>query len=74
MLHIFASKHNLGPIVSQSGSEINAIKRMYLSISQSGQLPAAGNFEIVTTIYGYSVTIRGAVVNGVTRIGTAFIP
>ena len=74
MLHIFANKHNLGPIVSQSGSEINAIKRMYLSVMQSGKLPTAGNFEIVTTIYGYSVTIRGAVVNSVTRIGTAFIP
>jgi len=33
-----------------------------------------GTFEKSISIYGQNVTVRGAVVNGVPRIGTAFIP
>ncbi len=72
--HILASKHNLGLLLSKAGSEANIIRRLYLSLGQTGSLPASGVFEKVVSIYGYDVTIRGAVVNGVPRIGTAFIP
>jgi hypothetical protein len=68
------SKHGLEVLLSKAGSEANIIRRLYLSLGQTGSLPAAGTFERVVKIYGYNVTIRGAVVNGVPRIGTAFIP
>ena len=34
----------------------------------------SGPFEVVVNVYGYFVTVRGSIVGGVTRIGTAFIP
>ncbi len=71
--HILASKHNLNLLVSKAGSESNVIRRLYLSLGQSGGVPASGNFEVSVKIYGYDVTIRGAVVDGIPRIGTAFI-
>jgi hypothetical protein len=61
-------------LLSKAGSEANIIRRLYLSLGQAGSLPASGVFEKVVDIYGYNVTIRGAVVNGVPRIATAFIP
>jgi hypothetical protein len=39
-----------------------------------GQTPASGVFEVRTTIAGQTVVVRGAVVNGVVKIGTAFTP
>lgn len=72
--HILASKHNLAFLLSKAGSGTNIIKRLYLSLGQTGTLPAAGVFEKVVSIYGYDVTIRGAVVDGIPRISTAFIP
>lgn len=50
------------------------IRRLFLSAGQSGALPSSGNFQIATAIYGFNVTIRGSVVNGIPRISTAFIP
>ncbi len=72
--HILQAKHKLDLLLPIAGSRINIIKRLYLSVFKSGLLPAAGKFEITTVIYGYNVTIRGAVVDGIPRIGTAFIP
>lgn len=67
------SKHKLDGLVKIAGSNRNVIRRLYLSLYQSCKLPASGTFEIVTKIYGYNVTIRGAMVDGLPRIGTAFI-
>lgn len=39
-----------------------------------GPLPQAGPFEIAQSIGGQTVIIRGAVVDGVPRIGTVFTP
>lgn len=72
--HIMASKHGLDVLLPKAGSEANVIRRLYLSLGQTGSLPASGVFVKVVNIYGYDVTIRGAVVNGIPRIGTAFIP
>ncbi|MBX2897714.1 MAG: hypothetical protein KF763_19895 [Cyclobacteriaceae bacterium] len=72
--HIMAAKHNLGPLVQQAGSEANLVRRLYLSLGQSGGLPSNGTFEVTTAIYGSQVTIRGAMINSVPRIATAFIP
>jgi RHS repeat-associated protein len=74
IVHILASKHNLSLLLPKAGSEANIIRRLYLSLGQTGGLPTSGFFQKVINIYGYDVTIRGAVVNGIPRISTAFIP
>ncbi len=73
LVHIFKSKHLFQPLLSKAGSEANVIRRLYLSLGQSGQLPASGNFKIAVNIYGYNVTIKGAVIDGIPRIGTSYI-
>lgn len=40
----------------------------------SGLTPESGTFEVTTEIGGQDVVVRGAVVNGVAKIGTAFTP
>jgi hypothetical protein len=74
MSHIFASKHNLNILISKAGSEANIIRRLYLSLGQSGSLPLSGTFEVSLNVYDQNVIVRGAMINGVPRIGTAFIP
>lgn len=39
-----------------------------------GRVPETGRFTVTRTIGGQSVLIDGAVVNGVPRIGTAYVP
>jgi len=73
LTHILDAKHKLGLLLPQAGSEANIIRRLYLSLGQAGNLPASGAFEKVVNIYGQNVTIRGAVVEGIPRISTAFI-
>lgn len=41
--------------------------------SNYGQIPDNGVFEVTQDFGGYSVTVRGAVVDGVVRIGTAWV-
>lgn len=71
MEHVFDPKHNFDPLVSQFGSREAVMEQFVRNI---GQVPTRGTFEVTRTIGGQSVVIRGAVVNGVPRIGTAFIP
>lgn len=70
--HIFVDKHNLGPLVEQFGSREAVAQQMLNSVK--GLTPASGTFEIPVTIGGQTVVVRGAVVNGVTKLGTAFTP
>jgi hypothetical protein len=39
-----------------------------------GLTPQVGTFELQITVGGQTVVVRGAVVDGVTKIGTAFTP
>jgi len=39
-----------------------------------GLTPASGTFQIPVTISGQTVVVRGAVVDGVVKLGTAFTP
>jgi RHS repeat-associated protein len=70
--HIFVPKHKLDPLVQQFGSREAVVRKMLDSLI--GRTPASGIFEVTSNIGGYGVVIRGAVVGGVVRIGTAFIP
>lgn len=70
--HIFVSRHNLDPLVQQLGSREAVVQQMLNSVK--GLTPTSGTFEISVPIGGQTVVVRGAVVDGVTKIGTAFTP
>ncbi|MFD6201445.1 Hint domain-containing protein, partial [Streptomyces rubiginosohelvolus] len=67
-------KHGFAGLVARSGGREQAMRRIVNSLDDAADLPAAGRFEVRRVIDGENVTIRGAVVNGVPRIGTAFNP
>lgn len=70
--HVFDPKHNFDPLIEQFGSREAAMEEIVRSIG--GPLPQSGPFQIAQSIGGQTVVIRGAVVDGVPRIGTAFTP
>lgn len=74
--HIFGqSRHKLDGLVRKFGSREKTYRAMQKALDKSGVQPdPRGVFEQVVKIKGANVTIRGAVVNGETRIATAFIP
>ena len=71
--HVFDPKHNFGPLVDAYGSEAGAMEQIVRSLDGAG-LPSSGIFQVTTQVGGQSVVVRGAVVDGVARIGTAFTP
>jgi hypothetical protein len=77
MRHIFGkAAHNLASLVARMGSEravMAAVARALAGLS-AGTLPAAGTFEVIVRVGGQNVTVRGAVVDGIVRISTMFIP
>lgn len=70
--HISVPKHNLDPLVRQFGSREAVVDQMLRGVS--GRTPASGVFEIPVSIGGQTVVVRGAVVDGVVKLGTAFTP
>lgn len=70
--HIFAAKHGFAGLVQQFGSREAAVQAMLDALK--GVTPASGTFEEAINVGGQTVVVRGAVVNGVTKIGTAFTP
>lgn len=72
--HIFGkAAHNLDGLVSEFGSQeaaYNALQKATQEVvSQKG---LTGVFETSVTVGSQTVTVRGAVVDGVAKIGTAF--
>ena len=67
-------KHKLGWLVEATGGRTQAMKKLIDSLFSGDGLPDSGPFEVIRIIDGQEVTIRGAVVNGVPKIGTAFMP
>jgi RHS repeat-associated protein len=77
ILHIFGkAAHKLAPIVAQLGSEGKVMEAVAWGLARlpAGTLPAAGLFQAVVRVGSQNVTVRGAVVNGIVRISTMFIP
>jgi len=74
--HIFGQpRHNLSDVVKQLGSEekaFNAIQQATETAVRSQGLK--GVFETVVKVGTKSVTVRGNVIDGAVKIGTAFIP
>ncbi len=70
--HVFLTRHNLDPLVTQLGSREAVVEQMLIGVS--GRTPADGVFELNTDIARQQVVVRGAVVDGVVKLGTAFTP
>jgi hypothetical protein len=67
-------EHGLGDLVNEAGGRPEAMRVIVNSLQDGDGLPANGKFIVTRTINGQEITIRGAIVNGVPKIGTAFDP
>jgi len=78
--HIFGNpNHNLDALVRHYGSEEEAARAIVDAVNQArhaGTLSTdnRGVYEQVFDVGGYPVMVRGRIVNGLVRIGTAWIP
>jgi hypothetical protein len=72
--HIFGNAgHNLAGLVQQYGSPAAAYAALEKATAEQVVAKGlSGQFEEAINVGGTSVTVRGAVVNGVVKIGTAF--
>lgn len=75
MTHILDNgNHGLGDIVNEAGGRPEAMRVIVNSLQDGGGLPERGPFQVTREINGQNITIRGAMVNGIPKIGTAFDP
>ncbi|WP_126962104.1 RHS repeat-associated core domain-containing protein [Xanthomonas arboricola] len=73
--HIFGqARHNLGGLVNTFGGEAKAFKALEKATVKAVDASKSGKFETVVKVGGQNVTVRGAVVDGQVKVGTAFIP
>jgi hypothetical protein len=78
--HILANPtHNLDALVRHYGSEEEAYRAIVDTVNrgqQDGKLSTneRGLYKQVFDVGGYPVMVRGKIVNGLVRIGTAWIP
>lgn len=70
--HIFAAKHNFDPLIQRYGSREAVVQEFLTSLR--GLTPESGVFEQQIIVGGQPVVVRGAVVDGIVKIGTAFTP
>jgi len=71
--HVFGkAEHGLDPLVKQLGTEEKVMTEVVDGLSKI-KLPQAGLFEEPVLIAGRTVTVRGAVVDGIPRVSTIFI-
>jgi RHS repeat-associated protein len=70
MDHLFQVGHGLAPLIRKYGSKEEVVKRIVVSLPRMPN----GRFERWRYIGGQLVVIRGYVINGVPKIGTAFTP
>ena len=67
------AKHGLEGVLEASGGKAQAYQALQKATSEATQ-GMSGQFEKVVQVAGQSVTVTGKIVDGVARIGTAFIP
>ncbi|MFF0544111.1 hypothetical protein ACWEVD_03665 [Nocardia thailandica] len=74
MGHVFVPKHKLDNLVTSLGGEEATMTKLIESVQGVPDgVYNAGN-PLVRTINGHTVEIRGAMIDGVFKIGTAYIP
>jgi hypothetical protein len=69
--HVFVPKHNVDPLVGKYGTREAAMEQIVRALG-CPDLPSSGRVEVTQLIGGQDVVIRGAVVDDIPRIGTAF--
>ena len=78
--HIFGpkslTKHNLGPVLEAFGGDkvaaTYALQNAAQALANRGAIK--GVFDTTVQVAGHNVTIRGAVIEGIANLRTAFIP
>lgn len=72
--HIFnKAEHNLGALSKNMGGDAKAFKAIEGATSKAVDVSKPGRFEVAVNVGGEKVTVRGSVVDGAAKIGTAFI-
>jgi RHS repeat-associated protein len=73
--HIFGRvRHDLAPLLEQFDSQEEAFNALQRAASQAVESQGlTGVYRVVVEVGGHQVTVNGAVVEGIVRIGTAFI-
>jgi RHS repeat-associated protein len=74
MDHVFVPKHKLGALIQSCGSEGATMDEIIDSVQGASDGIYGKTNPLIRVINGFTVTIRGAMINGVFKIGTAFIP
>ncbi|MGK3205090.1 RHS repeat-associated core domain-containing protein [Amycolatopsis sp. MEPSY49] len=74
MDHVFVPKHKLGALIQSCGSEGATMDQIIDSVQGAADGIYGKTNPLIRVINGFTVTIRGAMINGVFKIGTAFIP
>ncbi|MGY4100762.1 hypothetical protein ACW2Q0_14590 [Nocardia sp. R16R-3T] len=75
MKHVFDySKHNLDEFVQQSGSREQAMRKLIESVQGVPEGVYGPGNALVRTIDGHTIHLRGAMIDGVFKISTAYIP
>lgn len=71
--HIFGKvEHNLGDLVKTFGGETKAFKALEKATMKAVDASKEGKFRIDVKVGGKEVTVKGNVVDGEVKIGTAF--
>lgn len=69
--HIFKAKHKFDDLVEELGGEEAVMRMLLKGVTQLGI--TAGRYEACLVVLGRTVMVRGNVVDGVVRVGTAFV-
>jgi len=73
--HIFDNpEHNLAPVVQQYGGQEAAYDAIQQAVIQQRPGTGSGTYDTVVNVGGSDVTVTGSYVNGIPRVGTAYIP
>ena len=72
--HIFSQeRHNLAGVAKALGGESKALKAIENATGKAVDTSKPGRFETTVKVGGEHVTVRGSVVDGKVKIGTAFV-
>jgi len=74
MGHVFVPKHKLDNLVKSLGGEEATMTKIIENVQGVPDGVYNASNPLVRTINGETVHIRGAMINGVFKIGTAYIP
>ena len=66
--------HKLDDFVKACGNKDKAFDKLEDAFANAVKDRSDGRIEIIIRANGFDITVRGAIVSGAPKIGTAFIP